>query len=109
MQFLVFSAFMLFASFAFSDCSDIRCSGVIVDRIYINDSGRVRIGTSGDEKLLSCTPSGGKYIWIPKSENESLIVSSFMVAQATGRSVMVRVKDTSEYSDCELNYMTLDS
>lgn len=109
MKLVICSIFVLFTSFAVADCSDVRCSNVTVDRIYITDSGRVRVGTSGDEKLLSCTPSGGRYIWIPKSENEGLIVSSFMTAQATGRSVMVRVKDSSVYSDCELSYMTLDN
>lgn len=39
---------------AYGKCDGMSCSGVLVERLYIETNDRVYIGTSGDENQLTC-------------------------------------------------------
>lgn len=105
-KFFISALLFVFATPLFADCSTKYCSGVYVDLLYVKASGEHVLGTSGDERLLNCNAVSDVYVTIPKSENEDVLISTLMTAQATGRKVLVRIRENT--SNCEVIYIKLE-
>lgn len=104
-RFIIFACVMTFATASFADCNPISCSGVYVDMLYVKAEGEHRVATSGDERLLNCNAVSDVYVTLPKSENEDVLISTLMTAQATDRKVTVRIRENT--NNCEVIYVKL--
>ncbi|OLF75153.1 hypothetical protein AWH60_11050 [Pseudoalteromonas haloplanktis] len=101
---VLFSALSLTASAA---CVSTGCSGVYVDTLYVNASGIIYIGTSGDEKAMSCSAVSDVYATLNITKpGADAIYSTLLSAQMSGKLVYVRTVDNS--SQCEVLYVTLE-
>lgn len=88
------------------NCSGIRCTKVLVDRLYINTRGRLYIGTSGVETSLSCTPTGRVYLYVNEDDkNYEEIFTTLLAAQLSDKKVLIR---TPSSGACQVAYVVLD-
>ncbi|WP_218919595.1 hypothetical protein [Shewanella psychrophila] len=78
-----------------------------VETLYINASGIIYIGTSGDETLMSCSAVSDVYVTLKRSEPAAdMIFSTLLAAQMADKKVHIRTVDKSV--GCKIAYVTLD-
>ncbi|NRD72032.1 hypothetical protein HQQ94_01990 [Shewanella sp. VB17] len=93
-------------SSAYAACRSTGCEDVYVDILYVNASGIIHIGTSGDETLMSCTATSGVYATLKRSEPAAdMIFSTLLAAQTANKKVHIRTEAKS--ADCKVLYVTL--
>jgi len=88
-------------------CVPTGCVGVYIDKLYVNASGIIYIGTSGDEKALSCSAVSDVYATLNITEpGANAIYSTLLSAQMSNKLVFVRTIDNS--AGCKVAYVVLD-
>jgi|GEM_PF-5561622 len=88
-------------------CSKTGCNNVYIDTLYINASGVIYIGTSGDENALSCSAVSNVYATLDINEpGASAIYSALLTAQTSDKLVQVRTVDNSP--NCKVLYVVLN-
>ncbi|WP_138552375.1 hypothetical protein [Pseudoalteromonas rubra] len=101
---LCFSSFAAFAGVCVPD----HCSNVYIERLYVEASGKIFIGTSGDEKILNCNAASGVYEIIPAgTPGADLLYSTLLTAQTTNSPIGVLQVDDN-LPGCVVQYITLD-
>ncbi|MBQ4861605.1 hypothetical protein J8L98_07870 [Pseudoalteromonas sp. MMG013] len=71
----------LFATYA-GVCIPDHCAQVYIERRYVEASGTIYVGTSGDEKILNCNAVAGVYVTIPAGTlGANLLYSILLTAQ----------------------------
>ena len=105
---LIFGLILMAASFvANAVCGPTGCANVYVDRLYVNASGVIYVGTSGDEALLSCSAVSSVYVTLGITEiGANAIYSALLTAQTSNKLVSIRTFDNSV--GCNISYVTLD-
>jgi hypothetical protein len=85
-------------------CYVYYCSAPI-QTLYVQDNGAY-IQFSGDlSGLTNCTPLGGTYIYLPKSNpNYASIYATLLAARVAEQSISIRTIDGS--NSCQLSYIT---
>ena len=91
-----------------AECASTDCTAVYVDKLYANaTSGLIYIGTSGDEKAISCSAVADVYVTLDIADTgANAIYSTLLTAQMSNKLVSVRTIDNS--SGCKIAYVTLD-
>jgi hypothetical protein len=91
-----------------AECASTGCTGVYVDKLYANAaSGLIYIGTSGDEKAISCSAVADAYVTLDIAETgANAIYSTLLAAQMSNKLVSVRTIDNSP--KCKIAYITLE-
>jgi hypothetical protein len=105
----VFSLIMFLTngSSIFAECSGDSCKELI-ERIYLHADGNIYIGTSGNEKGLSCTPSGDIYVVLKNNHLlQKEIFSTLLSAHFLNKKVWIRINPNS--SPCEVVYIVTDT
>jgi hypothetical protein len=89
-------------------CSSTGCNAVYVDKLYTNAaSGLIYIGTSGDEKAISCSAVADVYVTLDISEaGANAIYSTLLAAQMSNKLVSLRTIDNSP--NCKIAFVTLE-
>ncbi|QDO85857.1 hypothetical protein FM037_24600 [Shewanella psychropiezotolerans] len=106
MRFLLL-ALLLISSNALATCIERGCYNVYVERLYINASGTVYVGTSGDETLMSCAAVSNIYSTFKTTDaGADMIFSALLAAQMADKKVSVRTDDNS--AGCTIRYVTID-
>ncbi len=101
---LIFIGMCCSASYSWSDCSGVSCTDVYVEELYIRQSGKNLVKTTGDETKLSCNPDSGVYLEVPETSNKNDMMSVLLAAQMADKKVRFRIL---ENSNCEILYLTL--
>ena len=105
--FAALASFLVFPIEARADCSQNACDSVQVDRLYVNASGVIYVGTSGNETGLSCTPVSNVYLTLdPGASNFSTIYSTLLTAQIAEKPVIIRTVTSS--TNCRIQYVVID-
>lgn len=90
---------------ASADCASNGCWDVYIEQLYIRNSGKNLIQTSGDETKLNCNADSGKFLELPLSGNNKEMLSALLAAQMANKKVGLRII---ENSNCEVAYITLN-
>ncbi len=98
-----------FSNFVLANaCIPDHCAEVYIDKLYVESSGTIYIGTSGDESKLNCHAESGVYVTIPAgTPGADFLYSTLLSAQTTGRAVSVIQVDDHK-PGCVVQYVTLD-
>ncbi|TMP30449.1 hypothetical protein CWB98_23250 [Pseudoalteromonas rubra] len=101
---LCFSSTAVFAGV----CNPDFCHKVYIERLYVEASGKIFIGTSGDEKILNCNAESGSYVTIPAgTPGADFLYSALLTAQTTNLPIeVIQVDDN--LPGCVVQYITLD-
>ncbi|KZN56742.1 hypothetical protein N474_11355 [Pseudoalteromonas luteoviolacea CPMOR-2] len=97
-----------FASYAVGKCIPDHCGSVYIERLYVEASGTIYIGTSGDEKVLNCQAVAGGYATIPAgTPGADLLYSTLLAAQMSNKVITTLQVDDNK-PGCVVQYVTLD-
>ncbi|WP_444922677.1 hypothetical protein ACJJH9_00200 (plasmid) [Microbulbifer sp. DLAB2-AF] len=89
---------------AFAECTSTHCAGY-VEKLYVQTSGTVYVGTDGNESLLNCAPHAGVYSTLDMSQpGADAIYSTLLAAQMANKIVTVRINEGS--TGCLIQYIT---
>lgn len=89
-------------------CVPDHCADVFIERLYVESSGTIYVGTSGDESKLNCNAVSGVYVTIPASlGGSSALYSTLLTAQTTNKKISV-VQVDDHQAGCIIQYITLD-
>ena len=93
---------------AMADCNPDACADVRIDRLYVEASGKILIGTTGDEKKLTCKAISDLYLTLEAgAAGKAEIYSAFLAAQMSNKVVSnIQVNDT--LPGCIVEFITLD-
>lgn len=93
-------------AFGGAGCSKSGCNALI-EKLYIESSGRVLIATAGDERAANCTPVSNIYLSLsPSHKGFDQIYSALLTYQALGKPVFLRITEGS--NACNVSYVTLE-
>jgi len=99
----------LFSNFVFANvCIPDNCAHVYIDKLYVESTGTIYIGTSGDESKLNCHAVSSVYVTIPAgTPGADYLYSTLLAAQTTGKTISVIQVDDHK-PGCVIQYVTLD-
>ncbi|ACA85752.1 conserved hypothetical protein [Shewanella woodyi ATCC 51908] len=99
--------FLFVSSSVSAVCFERGCSNVYVEKLYVNASGVVYVGTSGDERLMTCDAVSDVYSTFRSTDaGGDMIFSTLLAAQLSNKKVFVRTVESS--NECKIAYVTLD-
>lgn len=98
----------LLSSMASADCLQHICSNIEIQRIYLNSSGLVYIGTNGTETKLDCAPVSNVYLTFNLSAPAGdALYATLLASQMSKAQVSIRIENGSQ--GCKIQYITKDS
>lgn len=69
---------------------------MLIENLYISSNGNTLVITSGDESILDCSGTDGKYFTLPSSDkNSKAVFSVLLTARTTGKPVFLVVNQGS--------------
>ena len=85
-------------------CNGGACSNVKINSILILANGSITIGTTGDEKGLTCAAAGDKYLAIDANAvGKNAMYSALLTAQTTKAKLSIRTND--DAGVCKVKYV----
>lgn len=80
----------------FSACTAGTCSNVTIENLYITAAGNTLVITSGDESILNCTGTDGKYMTLVTADsNSKAVFAALLAARTSDKPVSLRVNEGS--------------
>jgi hypothetical protein len=106
---LVLSTALIVSSMAaVADCSPNGCADVSIERLHVEASGSILIGTSGDEKKLTCKAVSDLYLTLEAgAAGKSEIYSTLLAAQLSNK-IVSNISVDSSLPGCVVKFVTLD-
>jgi|SaaInl4_135m_RNA_FD_contig_21_447969_length_1030_multi_18_in_0_out_0_1 hypothetical protein len=78
---------------AAGDCTNLQCSGVVVDKLYVRDDGRVWIYTDADEVPLTCNATAKPYVFLDLTPDAGAAYTALLTARVLNEPVTIKLKD----------------
>jgi hypothetical protein len=105
---ILFMLFLMSTTAVAGVCVPDHCADVYIEKLYVESTGTIYIGTSGDEKVLNCSATSGVYVTIPAgTPGASLLYTTLLTAQTTNKRIsIIQVDDN--IAGCVIQYITLD-
>ncbi len=100
-------ALMGLVSGLFADtCNSHGCIDKI-EKLYLEAaSGRILVGTPGDETLANCSPVSNVYFTLEQTQpGYNTIYSTLLAAKIANKTVQLRIAE--ESSNCRIQYITI--
>jgi hypothetical protein len=91
-----------------AQCIPDHCGGVYVERLYVESSGTIYIGTSGDESKLNCQAVAGVYVTIPPTHKGAQALYSMLLTAQAANKVLSTIQVDDNQPGCIVQYITLD-
>ena len=90
-----------------ASCTKTGCTDKI-NTIYVTSTGKILVGTDGNEKALNCAGGGVSGVYVSVNQNAkgaNQIYSLLLTAKSMGKKVKLRIVEGSKY--CDISYATL--
>ncbi len=103
---LIFSTLLLIPSLSNAECGTEHCVDVYIEQIYVRDTGKNLILTSGTESQLDCS-GPGDWLEIADTENKKDLLSVLMAAMIAKKRTRIVVKGAGEL--CDIRHVEVNS